>query len=670
MKLTRDSWFWFAIVALLFCGVTILFPQIRLLSASVLGDGGRFAIVHRASGLEPVPEMSSHFVTQPLTPVGQYKISDGSAYDLSVTAEGPQSFAITGFRRARVVPAENGALQIESPAGSLNVSQQAPRGLFNRVAPAPLTAEVQPDGRVLFNHAANAFVTFENPSLVATLSNYMSFFTGSETLRATVNSLLVAFSATALAACIGVSLAYVVARFRVAGTNSIVFLATMASVSPPFLGAYAWRLLLGRNGVVTNGLGMDFSIVGLHGVIWVIAWLVFPVIFLLSYSAFRGLDAAHIEAAESLGATPLYARLSVEIPLAMPGIMTGLYLATMAALSDFGTPRIIALDLNVLPVLIYTSFLSDAGRNPALAATGSVVLVVISSLILMAQQVYLSRRGFAVVSSRQPEPRQLTRRGHALAIGFAVVVLFIAFVPHLTVLVTSFLEWRVGLPRLVLTLANYKTMWSAGLNSAWVTLSLGIAGTLIAFTGGLGIAFVLVRKRYRVLAPVLNATVMMPYVIPGTVLGIGLILVFNDAPLQLTGTWFILALAYVIRNLPFTVKASEAALRQVHPALDEAGLSLGARPIRVFLTITAPLMLAGAITGATLTFLHIVTELSSTIVLYRPPWKPMTAVIFENTLVDSDFGVSAAQTILLMAIIYVPLYFVVRYGQSGRKNNV
>ena len=163
---------------------------------------------------------------------------------------------------------------------------------------------------------------------------------------------------------------------------------------------------------------------------------------------------------------------------------------------------------------------------------------------------------------------------------------------------------------------------------------------------------------------------MLPYVIPGTVLGIGLILIFNQAPLQLTGTWFILALAYVIRNLPFTVKASEAALRQVHPALDEAAISLGARPVRVFLTITAPLMLAGALTGATLTFLHIVTELSSTIVLYRPPWKPMTAVIFENTLVDADFGISAAQTILLMLIIYVPLYAVVRYGQSERNNYV
>ncbi len=102
----------------------------------------------------------------------------------------------------------------------------------------------------------------------------------------------------------------------------------------------------------------------------------------------------------------------------------------------------------------------------------------------------------------------------------------------------------------VFTLSNYAGMLRTGLGSAWVTLSLGIAGTLAATVLGLGIAYVVIRKRYRVIAPLLSLTVMLPYVIPRTVLGIGLIMMFNSAPLQLTGTWFILALAYLIRNLP------------------------------------------------------------------------------------------------------------------------
>lgn len=641
MKVLRDNWLIFSIVALVLCGLTIVVPQVRLMAASLLQEGGRFTLLHNKDGLQFVPEMTARYSVA--------KLSDGVAITLSSTdsltvdVQDDRTLRLSSQQPISVGKDEAGLLELDLGSARFTLSQQAPRGLFATTSPAPLDINAQSLNAVLLSHAANAYITFENKSLSLSAVHYTDFFTRSETLSATVNSLLIALTSTGLAALIGVSLAYLIARYRVAGSTAIVFLVTMASVSPPFLGAYAWRLLLGRNGVLTNYLGLDVSIVGLHGVIWVITWLVFPIIFLLSHSSFQSLDAGHIEAAESLGAKPPRVRMTVEIPLALPGIITGLYLATMAAL--------------------YTSFLSEAGRNPALAATGSIVLITISSVFLMAQQIYLARRGFAVVSSRALERKPLSPLAHVTVLGAVIIALLMAFTPHLTVLVSSFMEWRVGLPRANFTLENYATMWRTGMGPAWVTLSLGIAGTLAATAIGLGIAYVIIRKRYRIIAPVLSLTVMMPYVIPGTVLGIGLIMMFNKAPLQLTGTWFILLLAYLIRNLPFTVKASEAALRRVHPALEEAAISLGARPFRVFFTITAPLVLAGAVTGATLTFLHIVTELSSTIVLYRPPWKPMTAVIFENTLVDADFGVSAAQTILLMLIIYIPLYFIVRYGQ-------
>jgi iron(III) transport system permease protein len=182
---------------------------------------------------------------------------------------------------------------------------------------------------------------------------------------------------------------------------------------------------------------------------------------------------------------------------------------------------------------------------------------------------------------------------------------------------------------------------------------------------GIGIAYVLVRKRYPVVTPLLNGIVMMPYVIPGTVIGIGLILALNTPPLVLTGTWAILALSFFIRNLPYAVKSAEAVLFQIHPALEEAAVSLGATPMRSFAHATLPLMAAGLVSGATLAFLHGMTELSSTIILYRPPWKPMTAVIFENTItLGADFGVAAAMTVLLMVILYGPLWLVTRKART------
>ena len=152
---------------------------------------------------------------------------------------------------------------------------------------------------------------------------------------------------------------------------------------------------------------------------------------------------------------------------------------------------------------------------------------------------------------------------------------------------------------------------------------------------------------------------MVPYIIPGTVLGIGLVVIFNEPPFLITGTALILVLSYFVRNLPFVVKASESVLYQIHPALEEAAISLGARPFHTFLSVTAPLMAGGIVSGATLAFLNSMTDLSSTIVLYRPPWKPMTAAIFENTIdANADFGIAAAMTAILLPILYVPLYFV------------
>ena len=100
------------------------------------------------------------------------------------------------------------------------------------------------------------------------------------------------------------------------------------------------------------------------------------------------------------------------------------------------------------------------------------------------------------------------------------------------------------------------------------------------------------------------------------------------------------------------MKTAEAVLYRIHPDLEEAAKSLGAKPGRSFYDVTLKLMLGGVISGATLSFLQIMTEISSTIILYRPPWKPMTAVIFENTTrAGSDFGVASAMTVILMLIL-------------------
>jgi iron(III) transport system permease protein len=154
---------------------------------------------------------------------------------------------------------------------------------------------------------------------------------------------------------------------------------------------------------------------------------------------------------------------------------------------------------------------------------------------------------------------------------------------------------------------------------------------------------------------------MIPYIIPGTVLAIGLIMTFSSGPIVLTGTAAIIVLVYFVRRLPYVSKTIESALVQVHPALEEAASSVGAKPMRTFWQITFPVIRPAVVSGGTVAFLQMVTELSATIMVYAVPWVTMTVVIFTNTMQPgSPFGVASAMAVLLMLSVYVPLYLVRR----------
>ena len=678
MRYTRwikDPWIVFALLTA-FVGIgLIIVPQVWILRASLQETGGKFHLKADAESgsVTVIPETIERYDLQEQAP-GVYLVSRKGEPYFTIRNEGTTSLRLEAAqgREFSVIPETDTVLRFRIGDAEFQLSQKVFFSFLDtqtEVTPMQLSA-VSP-GQLLLSFHPNAYLAFEDRNLHYTGHNYRNFLSQRRYLRAIVNSLIVTLCSTVLASLIAVSLAYFLARYKIPGTPTILVLVTMASVAPPFLGAYAWRMLLGSYGILTHFLGLDRTIIGIHGVIWVITWLIFPVIFLLTYDAFTSIDHSLRESSMSLGADKRTTLFKIEIPLAMPGIVTGLYLAMMAAFTDFGTPYVISIDLQVLPVLIYKEYMSEVGSNVSVAGTGSILMIVISSMILMGQRIYLASRSYASVKSRQPSVMQPSRGKRVFILSFAAVVFVFAFLPHLTVLITSFLKWKVGIVTAIPTLENFSRLFSTELHSVFVSLFLGISATLLDFLFGIGIAYIIVRKRYPVLANFLNLLVMVPYLIPGTVLGIGFILIFNQPPILLTGTWIILVLAYFIRKLPFSVKSSEATLYQIHPALEEAAKSLGARPMRSFRDVTLPLMLGGIISGASLSFLHIMTELSSTIVLYRPPWKPMTAVIFENAIsAGADFGVAGAMTVVLMVILYVPLYVITRKTRKIKEMSI
>ena len=679
----KDPWKFFTFVVFIVLTILTVVSQLWILKTSIQEKGGAFTL--KTGQAEQPAQIEAETLSG-------FAMRQDAMCVIAITRAGHDFFSIDSSIPGQIVLSsrtasfgepyldEDGKLTIPYSTGSrprsrkstfIQIEQKVFGALFQSLADQKLKVERLSAGSVRIYHAPKAYLNFKDSSVHFGFGNYISFLTTSKYLDAIMNSLLIALTATAVAGVLGTMLAYMYARYKMPMTSTVISLVTMASVSPPFLGAYAWRMLLGSSGIITRLFGLNWTIMGMHGVIWVIIWLIFPVVFLLSYDSFVSIDNSMRECSYSLGANRRQTFFRIELPLAIPGIITGLYMALMTAFTDFGTPYIISLDLSTLPVLIYKEFMSEVGGNYSIASTGSVVMVLLSSIILLAQRFYLARRSYASIKTQQPSARMPSVKKKITIEILTLILIAIAFVPHITVLVTSFLKWEAGILSSTLTWGNFIRLFNLSFNSIWVTLTTGTAATFLTFAVGIGIAYVIVKKRYPFFGQALNILVMIPYIIPGTVLAIGFILIFNSPPVMITGTWLILVLAYFVRKLPYAVKSAESALYRIHPALEEAARSLGATPTKSFWDITFPLMIGGVISGATLSFLQIMTEISSTIMLYRPPWKPMTAVIFENTIdAGADFGVASAMTVVLMVMLYVPLYFITKETRKPKETRI
>ncbi|MFS0862160.1 ABC transporter permease [Fredinandcohnia sp. 179-A 10B2 NHS] len=518
-----------------------------------------------------------------------------------------------------------------------------------------------------------AIAAFKTNDGQYTISNFTYFFTQERYLVALFNSFKVTIFSTIFATIIAVPLSYFLSRYNFKNRNTILTFITLATASPPFLGAYAWLILFGRYGVVNKfinqltGWELSFSLYGEIGVIWVITWLIFPIIFLLTFDSFSSQDNSHIEASMNLGANRLKTIFKIEIPLATPGVITGMLMAGLSAFSDFGTPAVIGGSYQVLPTLVYKEFVSEVGENLSMASTAGVIMIVISTVALMAQRYIIAKKSYSSIVTRKIHLKQPSKKLKYMIGFFISAVLFISFLPHFTLLVISLMEWKWGVLLYNFTIQNYVNLFSDSLRPIGISFFLSFVAIFISVIFGTGIAYVIVRKRYPFISKFLNFMVMVPYIIPGTVFAIGLVIIFNKPPVMITGTWIILVLAYFLRKLSFTVKSAESTLYKIPASLEDAALISGATPFKAFKDITFKLMIGGVVSGGTLAFLMIMAELSSTIILYRPPWVTMVVVIFENALTSgSNFGVAAAMGVVLMICIYVPLFIVTKFSRGTR----
>ena len=505
-----------------------------------------------------------------------------------------------------------------------------------------------------------------------TLANYAAVLSDPIYRRVIGNTLFVGAGGMIGALLLGVTLAVLTTRFRIHGRALVGTLAVIALISPPFIGAYAWIILFGANGAVRRfmiDLGVNMPpIYGTTGVVLVFAFKFFPHVYLITSGALANMNRSLEEAAESLGATPTARFFKVTLPMALPAISASALLTFVLSISDFGTPRMIGRDLDVLATEAFTLFAAELGGNPGMASTVSLVLVFISMMVVLLQRHVSRRNVYHGTMIARIAARRLAGWRNLLVHGLAYLIVAIGALPAALVAFYSFRRTSGPIFTPGFALQSYERVLYTLPDVIWNTLRFSFAALVAIVIIGTLIGALVARRRSAAVS-LLDGTLMIPYVIPGIVMGIAFIATFNGPPLALTGTWIVIVLAVFIRRLPYAVRAAAAALKQVSPSLEEASISLGYSPARTFMKVTVPLILPGILAGGMLSFVTAMNELSSSLVLYVGSTMTMPVKIYLSVL-DGEYGTASALSTILIAITAAAVYAALRVSGNEARSLV
>ena len=505
-----------------------------------------------------------------------------------------------------------------------------------------------------------------------TFEQFAKFFSKSYYTDTIVNSMKVTLSVTAVSLLLGIPFEYFYSFYNLKGSKLLFVLSILCCMSAPFIGAYSWIMLLGRSGVITQFLegllGIEMgSIYGFKGILLVQSLKFFPLVFIYMNGAFKNIDNTLMEASANMGCTGVPRLFKIVLALSMPTILAAGLMVFMQAFADFGTPMLIGEGFQTFPVLIYNQYLGENGTDFNFAAALAVIAIIVTAIVFFFQKWATSRFKFSMNALHPVEKKPAKGIGGLLMHLYCYILTAIAFMPQLYIIYLSFRNCSGAIFKPGYSLVNYEKAVDKLLGrSISNTAIMGAIALIIIIVIAVLIAYLVVRR-----ASALNNTIdtiaMLPYIMPGAVIGLALLLAFAKKPFALGGTMAIMILSLVIRRLPYTIRSATATLMQISMSIEEAAISLGASKLKTFVRITVPMMANGIMSGAILSWVAIVTELSSSIILYNN--KTITLTMSTYVAISrGNYGLAAAFAAILTVVTALSLLLYLRITKSEDVN--
>lgn len=491
-----------------------------------------------------------------------------------------------------------------------------------------------------------------------------------DTYEALKNSLIIAAGVTFFSTITGVFFAWLVSRTDLPLKETMKVLFLIPFMLPPFIGALAWKMLLSpRAGYINKFLsdlfGLDgslFNIYSLSGIIAVETMYLFPFVFIQVAGALERMDPTLEESARISGAGLLTITRKITIPLMTPSIAAGALLVALYSLAHFGVPAILGTERGIynIPTKIYEQIYQSGGSFVAIR-TGTIlssILLIAAGLILYIQNLVLKAGRFQVIAGKSMRPMLLKLRSLKIPLLlFSILYIFVTVIlPTATIFLVgslktygiSFTLENMGLANLKYILFQWKMTKDAIWNSLYLALGAAsvtmIVGTLISYS----IVKIKVRGRF-----ILEFLGLLPFSVPGTVIAIGVILMWSGKfGINLYNTAWIIFIAYIARYMAFSLKSNSAALEQVSDSLEEAARACGATHWQSLKDIVIPLIKPGMVAAFFLVFLPALRELTTSILLYGPKTRTIGVAIYAlNEDGETVYAATLASVALVIIIV-------------------
>lgn len=490
------------------------------------------------------------------------------------------------------------------------------------------------------------------------LGGYVRAFAFNQNRDAMVNTLVSSTCAAAIATVIGFLFAYCASYIKMKWKSFFNVVAILPIISPPFSVSLSLILLFGNRGFITHtllGLPQN-NIYGFGGLLFAQVFSFFPMAYLLLNGVLSTIDPSIEEAARDMGASRLKTFFRVTIPLSLPGIINAFLLVFIKCVADFGNPIAIAGGYNTMATQVYYQAIGgyELQRCTALA----MLLLVMTMVVYLASQLVLEKRTFVTITGKATRERTLIDEKHiALPLTFICGALSVIVVGiYIMIPIVSFVKlWGVNYS---LTFDNYIMGWKVAKQAMMDTIKLAVITTPITGIIAMIMAFLIVRKKNFLSKP-MEAAGMVGMIIPGTIVGYAYVLLFNNEPFLLTGTFLILVASCCSRYLPVGLRSGITSLQQIDPSIEEAASDLGANSLQVFTKVTLPLIKSSFFGGLVYTFVRTMTSMSAMIFLISAKHKLLTISILDQ--VDrGKYGVASAMSTMLIIVVYIAILIIYR----------